>query len=150
MQGEIYEMYSSGNSDKERSVFLCMWVCVWLRWGACCKGLRYPLLLSVAAMGLVVPGGHRWHRNPQSRSEKVTQNTESHPHLLTHPFTAANRFLRLVSARAFSPSSILRMPHSHFFQVCNREQNRNASKMSNGSRPDTWCHWWDRDKGWIQ
>lgn len=30
-------------------------------------------------MGLVVPGGHRWHRNPPSRSEKVTQNTGETP-----------------------------------------------------------------------
>lgn len=79
----MYEMYSSGNSHKERSACLCMcesvcasvYVCVRQRSGPCCKGLRYPLLLSVAAMGLVVPGGPRWHRNPQSGSEKVTQHT---------------------------------------------------------------------------
>lgn len=32
----------------------------------------HPLLLSEAAMGLLEPVGYRWHRNPPSRSEKVT------------------------------------------------------------------------------
>lgn len=129
---EIYEMCPSETSHKESNVFLCVWECVWQRSAACRKGLRYPLLLSVAAMRLVVPRGHRWHRNPQSHSEKVTKkhSTEWHPHLLTHPFTAANRFLGLVSACAISPSSILwKLRHFFFFsQVYNREQSRNALK----------------------
>lgn len=131
--------------------WVCSHECVWLRSGACCKGLRYPLLLSIAAMGLVVPGGHRWHRNPPSRSEKVTQNTgETPPHLLTQPFTAANRFLGQDCARAFSLSSILWMLHNHSFQVRNRGRNRNAFKMSNDNRSELQCHWWYRGEGWIQ
>ncbi len=66
VKGKIYETYSSGNSYKEKECvypLVCECVCVCNK-GACCKGLRYLLLLSVAAVGLVVPGGRRWHRNP--------------------------------------------------------------------------------------
>lgn len=80
---------------------------VWV--GACTRvgmlqSLRYPLLLSIGAMGLVVPRGHRWHQNPQSHSEKVTKIHKSHPPpVLLHPFAAGNTLLRLGPAWAFSP-----------------------------------------------
>lgn len=115
----------------KKGVCLCVYECVWLRSRACCKSLSTECScngISCTRRAQMTP------KSSESFWKGHTQIQESH--LLTHLSTAAYRFLGLVSARAFSLSSILWMLHNHSFQVCNREQNRNAFKMSNGSRSD--------------
>lgn len=107
--------------------------CVWQNSVACCKALRYPLLLSIAAMGLVVPRGHRWHQNPPSYSVKVTKKVQPPP---------TDSMLITDSSGWFLPG--LLVPHQYsesstiiFFMKeweRKREQKRKPFKMSNHSR----------------
>lgn len=103
-------------------------VCVFV---AMLQSLRYPLLLSTGAMGLVVPRGRRWHQNPQSHSEKVTKIQASHPHLYSPTHSP------LVTHSSGWALPGLLVPHQFpqsfavMFYVHERERKRNAFEMSN-------------------
>lgn len=114
-----------------------MCVCV-----AMLQSLRYPLLLSMGAVRLVVPRGRRWHQNPQSHSEKVTKIQEFHPHLYssTHSLLVTHSSGRalpgLLVPHQFSQSFAL------MFYVHKREQTRNVFEMSNGLTGSSVMNFW--------
>lgn len=121
----------------EKGVFPCMCVSVC----ACMiRGMlqRFKVPITAECSSNGISGTRRAQMAPKSSESlwkgrtKYRRATYSPTHslLLTD---SSGWFL----ARAFSPSSILWMLHNHSFQVCNREQNRNAFKMSNAGRPDS-------------
>lgn len=144
----MYGIYFSENCNKEMSVF--PWVCV-TKIRSMLQRFKVPITAEYSSNG--ISGTRRAQMAPKSSEpfwKGHTKYRRDPPHLLTQPFTAANRFLGQDCARAFSLSSILWMLHNHSFQVRNRGRNRNAFKMSNDNRPELQCHWWYRGEGWIQ
>lgn len=111
---------------------MCSLICDCL-WQNCCKALRYPLLPSIAAMGLVVPRGHRWHQNPPSYSVKVTKKVQPPPTYSMLMTDSSGWFLPklLVPHQSSESSTII-----FFMKEWERkkEQKRKPFKMSNHSR----------------